>query len=502
MDWVLELRDITKRFPRVVANHRVSLQVRPGEIHALVGENGAGKTTLMNVLFGLLRPDSGEVLIEGKPVDHDRGYLGSDYGLGMIHQHFMLIDRFTALENIILGAEPARGPLLDRVQAVCRVERIMKEYSLRVDLDRKVEGLSVGEEQRVEILKVLYRDARVIIMDEPTAVLTPQECRSLFATLRILVADGRTVIFISHKLEEVMEIADSVTVMRKGRVVGTMPAGSTDPGRLAEMMVGRTLEEHPVSRPPATGGVSLGLEDIGLTGPRGRELVRDLNLEVKAGEILGLCGVEGNGQAEIFELIVGLRAPTSGRITLQGRDITDWPVKRRLDAGIARIPADRRRKGLVGGMSLAENLVLGRHGDRAFGRGPLMDGGAVRSEALELIEAFDIQPADPGIRAGLLSGGNQQKTIVARELARRPRLIVAAHPTRGLDIQAARRIHDLLAQEAARGCGVLLISADLTEIRKLSDRIGVLYRGRLMDMVGPETGDEALGLLMAGVERA
>jgi ABC-type uncharacterized transport system ATPase subunit len=499
----VSIRNVTKAFPRVLANDNVTLDICQGEVHALVGENGAGKTTLMNVLYGLAKPDSGEILLDGKPLPVREGFLGLDYGIGMIHQHFMLIGRFTALENIVLGAEPRRGLLLDVAAARSRIEALMRTYGITVDLGSRVEDLSVGEEQRVEILKVLLRDARVVIMDEPTAVLTPQETATFFATMRTLTQAGKTVIFITHKLEEVMEVADTVTVMRSGRVIGTVPKSGTDAGKLAEMMVGRRLEAIAPRRSRPQSEVLLELRDLSLRSTKGQVLLDGVSLAVRRGEILGLAGVEGNGQAEMFEVITGLRRPTAGRILLRGTDITDAPTSARLRAGMAHIPPDRARMGLVGEMTVRENLILGRQSEERFSGRVLLKQHAIEREAARLVREFEIEPADLEMKAGLLSGGNQQKTIAARELDRDPEFVVASQPTRGLDIGAARRIHELLTRHADAGKGVLLVSADLGEIMTLSDRIGVMYRGRVVGIVERAVAtEEHLGLLMAGAHAA
>jgi simple sugar transport system ATP-binding protein len=501
VDYVVRMKDITKRFPRVVANDRVDLDIKEGEIHALVGENGAGKSTLMNVLYGLTRPDGGEVYVRGDRLPAAAGFLGLDYGIGMIHQHFMLIGQFTALENIILGAEPRLGPMLDMRRARVRVQHLMEEYGIEVDLDRRIDALSVGEEQRVEILRVLYRDAHIIIMDEPTAVLTPQETRSLFSTLKMLTQSGRTVVFITHKLEEVMAMADTVTVMRAGSMIGTMPIGETDVARLAEMMVGRRIEDMPQRKAEISPRPVLKVEDVSLLSAKGQSLLADISLEVHGGEIFGICGVDGNGQDELFEVLIGLRRPTRGRVTFLGEDITHDSTSKRLKAGMAHIPPDRIRMGLVGDLTMKENLILGRHTDERFSGRVFLKAGAVAESADSLVRDFGIEPPVPEMQASLLSGGNQQKVIAARELSREPALLIASQPTRGLDIGAARMIHDLLVRQADAGKSVLLISADLAEIMNLADRIGVMYRGTIVGVVDRAGAtEEDLGLLMAGAK--
>jgi simple sugar transport system ATP-binding protein len=497
---VIQVEGITKRFPRVLANNDVSLKVSRGEVHALIGENGAGKSTLMNIIYGLTRPDSGRVLLDGKPLPVSEGFLGIDHGIGMIHQHFMLIGQFTALENIVLGSEPGKGLFLDTDTARSRVEHLMNEFGIEVDLDRKIDDLSVGEEQRVEILKVLYRDARIIIMDEPTAVLTPQETRGLFATLKTLTAGGRTVIFISHKLQEVMEVARTVTVLRAGGVIDSMPVAETDPARLAELMVGRSIETVSGRRAPSQGEPVLAVEDLSLLAGKGHELLSGVSFSVRRGEIFGIAGVDGNGQDELFEVLIGLRQPSAGRVEFLGRDVSGASTRARMAAGMAHIPPDRIRMGLVTRFSMKQNLILGRHAEEAYAGRVFLKQGNIDRSADRLIRDYEIEPAAPEIAAGLLSGGNQQKVIAAREISRNPELLIASQPTRGLDIGAAERIRGLLIKQAAAGKAVLLISADLSEIINLSDRIGVMYRGQIVGVVpAGEATEEGLGLMMAGV---
>ena len=500
MDFILEMQGITKAFPRTIANNDVDLRVRRGEIHALVGENGAGKTTLMNILYGLIKPDRGRIRLRGAQLPLEDGFLGTDYGIGMIHQHFMLIREFTVLENIILGAEPKKGLALDRPTARRRVERLIDRYGIEADLGRRVRELSVGEEQRVEILKTLYRDAEIVIMDEPTGVLTPQETSGLFETLRELTAGGKTVIFITHKLEEVIEVADTVTVMRQGQVVGTVETSATDAARLAEMMVGRRLDALPRRKGVSPGEPVLSVRDLSLEPRAGVKALRRVSLEVGRGEILGICGVEGNGQHELFETLIGLRQPSSGTISIYGRDVTQEPTSQRREAGMADIPPDRTTMGIVAEFSLRENLLLGRQGERRLTRAGFLRDEAIDAETSRLIDEFDIVPPEPEAKAFSFSGGNQQKIVVARELAREPELLVACQPTRGVDIGASRLIHKWILKQADSGGAVLLVSADLTEILALSDRIGVMYRGEIVGVLGREDAtEEKLGLMMAGV---
>ena len=500
MDFILEISDIRKSFPRTVANDDVSLCVRRGEIHALVGENGAGKTTLMNILYGLIKPDGGRILLRGEELPVREGFLGTEYGIGMIHQHFMLIREFTVLENIILGAEPGKRFVLDRASAGQRIEKLIDKYGIEADLDKRVRDLSVGEEQRVEILKVLYRDAEIVIMDEPTGVLTPQESEGLFETMRELVADGKTVIFITHKLEEVMEVSDTVTVLRGGRVVASVPTCETDAPRLAEMMVGKRIDALPRRTDVSPGATMLKVCGLTLHARTGVKPLQEVSFEVRCGEILGVCGVEGNGQLELFETLVGLRRPASGQILLAGTDVTGRSTSLRRDHGLADIPPDRTTMGIIREFSLKENLLLGRQTERRFSRFGFLDGDEIGKETARLVHEFDIKPRDPEAKGSSFSGGNQQKIVVARELARDPQILVACQPTRGVDIGATRLIHTWILKQADLGRAVLLVSADLAEILSLSDRIGVMYRGRIVGMLGRnEATEEKLGLMMAGV---
>jgi ABC-type uncharacterized transport system ATPase subunit len=500
MNFAVEMENITKTFPRTVANDHVTLRIRAGEIHALVGENGAGKTTLMNVLYGLTRPDSGRVLVMGRELPLKDGFLGTDYGIGMIHQHFMLIPEFTVLENIILGAEPRRGLLLDRETARRRVLGLIEKYGLRAELDRKIREISVGEAQRVEMLKVLYRDADIIIMDEPTGVLTPQESRDLFETMRGLVADGKTVVFITHKLEEVIEVSDHVTVMRRGRVIDDAETSSTDAARIAEMMVGKRLGALPRRRDVAPGGPVLRIEGVSLEPAAGVKPLRNVSLEVRRGEIFGICGVQGNGQLELFEIITGLRQPASGTVRIGEVDFTGAPVSARRNAGLAEIPPDRTTMGIVAEFSLRENLLLGRQNEPRFSKAGFLDRAAIDREGMRLTREFGIDPPDLEATGSSFSGGNQQKIVVARELGRDHEVLLACQPTRGVDVGATRLIHTWLLRQADEGKAVLLVSADLSEILSLSDRIGVIYRGEIVGVLDRrDAALERLGLMMAGV---
>ncbi len=498
----IELRGISKRFPGVVANDRINLQVRRGEIHALVGENGAGKSTLMKILYGLYQPDEGQILVHGRPMPIDTPRRALALGIGMVHQHFMLIPRFTVAENVILGSEPAAGGRLDMQQAVKQIETLARQYEFVLNPREGVANLSVGEQQRVEIIKVLYRGAELLILDEPTAVLVPQEVEDLFNNLRRLKEQGKTIIFISHHLEEVLEIADRITVLRGGTVVGTVPAAAATKAQLAEMMVGRPvlLQIERAAVPP--GEVCLAMRDLVVRGVRGRPVVRAVSLEVRRSEVYGIAGVQGNGQSELVEALVGLRPVAGGEIRIDGEDVTGRSVRAIKLVGVAHIPEDRQRRGLVLPMEVRENLVLGYHRLARFANGPLLDLPAVDEFARERIRAYDIRVPTTGTPALALSGGNQQKVIVAREFAFAPRVLIAAQPTRGLDIGATEFVEQQIMAAKAQGMAVLLVSANLDEVLSLSDRVGVMYRGELVaEFAHDAATPQELGLYMTGTKQ-
>jgi simple sugar transport system ATP-binding protein len=495
---VVSLRELTRRFGPVLANDHVSLDLHRGEVHALVGENGAGKSTLMKVLYGLHPPHSGAIEVDGAPVRIGSPAEAMRLGLGMVHQHFLLVDTLTVAENVVLGREPrGRFGSFDAAAAERTVGERAARHRLAVDPGARVAGLSVGEQQRVEILKVLFRGARVLILDEPTAVLTPQEVDELLGVLRELRGTGTAIVLITHKLAEVKAIADRVTVMRAGRVVGGGDAASLSIERMAELMVGHVpapLGERLAARTGEPVLESLGLE---ARDDRGLPVARGVSLAVAAGEIVGLAGVEGNGQHELVECLAGLRPVTAGRVRVAGRDVTGRGARAHHDAGLAHIPADRLRRGLVRELSVAENLVLGRQ--REVARGPWLGGPSLRERAREPLEAFDVRPREPGVAAGRLSGGNQQKLVAARELGRPARALLAAHPTRGVDLGAVDAIHRRLLAARAAGLGVLLVSSELTELLALSDRILVMTGGRIVHETTPASTDErSLGLWMTG----
>jgi len=501
----LEMRGITKRYPGVVANDHIDLTVRPGEIHALLGENGAGKTTLMNVLYGLARPDEGEILLDGQVV-HIAGPADAiARGINMVHQHFMLVPVLSVADNILLGEETMRGPIfLDRREAHRRIVELGRRFGFEIDPEARVGSLSVGWQQRVEILKALYRNARILVLDEPTAVLTPQETEEIFAVLRHLAEEGHSIVFISHKLYEVLEIADRITVIRRGRVVGERLPGETSEDDLAEMMVGREVQltvDRGTSHP---GGVTLRVEGLHARDDRGTEVVRGVDFEVRSGEILGVAGVAGNGQDELVEVIVGLRRAATGRVVLDDHDITGQSPRRINEAGVGYIPADRQRFGLVLPFPLADNLVLTQYHQAPYARGFRRDDRAIEAHAKERIRQFDVRATSAEVKASTLSGGNQQKVIVAREFGPERRLLVLDQPTRGLDVGSIEFIHRQIIAKRDAGTAVLLVSAELDEVLELSDRIAVMYRGRIVGLRDGRSADKnEIGLLMAtGGERA
>ncbi len=497
---IVELRDITKVFPGVVANDRISIKFYPGEVHALLGENGAGKTTLMNILYGLYPPDGGQIFVRGKPVELKSPTDALACGIGMVHQHFMLVPPFTVAENIILGSEPKRHRFfLDMERAVADVEALSSRYGLKVDPRAKIQDISVGMQQRVEILKALYRGAEVLILDEPTAVLTPQEVDELREITDNLAKQGKAVIFITHKLQEVMAMSQRITVIRAGKVVGTVATASTNPVELARMMVGRDVVLKVDKEPVAAGPVLLAVEDVWADDDRRLPALRGLNLQVRSGEIVGIAGVDGNGQRELAEVLVGTRPAKRGRIYLQGRDITGLSVRARKDLGLGYIPEDRQRLGMILDLSLGENAVLGKHHRLPFTKGLLYDVNEVRNYGKRILDLYDVRSRGVDALGRSLSGGNQQKLVVGREIDSDPNLLIAAQPTRGLDVGAIEFVHRRLLEQRAAGKGILLISLELEELMNLSDRIVVIYEGRFVAEVDPkEVTEEELGLLMTG----
>ena len=496
----LELAGITKRFGALVANDHIDLTVEPGEIHCLLGENGAGKSTLMNVLFGLLHADEGEIRIDDEPVRFADPGDAVRRGIGMVHQHFMLVPVFSVAENVVLGFEPTRGGgFLDHRKARKDIRRLSQEFGLEVNPDALVEHLPVGAQQRVEILKALIRDAKVLILDEPTAVLTPQEIEALFRIMRSLALAGRSILFITHKLKEVLAVADRITVMRLGKVVGAADPTAVDEAELAAMMVGRSVELVVRKEPPKPGPVVLELRGVRIVDARGVAVVDGVDLEVRAGEIVALAGVQGNGQTELSEAVCALRNPEAGTIRLDSTDLTKATPKAALRAGVANVPEDRQVDGLVLGMSIADNLVLDLFDREPFARHGARDLARVAADGEIKLAEFDIRAPSARETVGNLSGGNQQKVVVARELSRPVKLLVASQPTRGLDVGSIEYVHRRIIEERDRGAGVLLVSSELDEVLALGDRIAVMYRGRIVGIVGPSAGRDRIGLMMAGI---
>ena len=506
---VLEMRGVTKLFPTgTLANDAIDLALRPGEIHALLGENGAGKSTLMNILYGLVTPDAGEIRIDGQPVTIHDPADAIARGIGMVHQHFMLVPVLSVAENVVLGDEIVRaGQILDLGEGARRIKLLAQKLGFEIDPSTRVDQLSVGQQQRVEILKAIYRNARILVLDEPTAVLTPQETREIFEVFRRLRAEGGSVIFISHKLDEVIEIADRITVIRRGKVVGSRRPAETNENELAELMVGRAVNLRVDRGHSHPGEVALEVAGLRAKDDRGHEALRGLDLVVRAGEIVGIAGVAGNGQDEIVEALIGLRRPTAGTIRLGGEDLTRATVDRRRDRGISFVPADRHRFGLVLTYPIDDNLALTRYGDPPFAggfAGIISKFRAIAASAVRLMKEFDIRASGPKALAATLSGGNQQKVVVAREFGQEVRLLVLDQPTRGLDVGSIEFIHKQVIARRDRGAAVLLVSAELDEVLELSDRILVAFRGNIVgNFAADEAQRERIGLLMAtGATRA
>ena len=494
----LELRGITKRFGSLVANDAIDFELKRGEIHALLGENGAGKSTLMNVLYGLHHPDEGEILLDGEPVTIDSARKAIGLGIGMVHQHFMLVPVMTVAENLVLGTEPSRGPLLDYKEAVRRARELSEQYGLAIRPEAKVEDLGVGAQQRVEILRALFRGAKVLVLDEPTAVLTAQESQDLFKVLRTLTAGGTSVVFISHKLNEVLDIADRVTVLRRGKKIDTVPTEGATERSLATLMVGRDVLLR-VDKPEHTPGEPvLEVRDLHVVDDRGLPAVRGLDLQVRAGEIVGLAGVDANGQSELIEAITGLRHVESGQILVDGEDVTGRSPREMIDAGIGHIAEDRHRRGLVLQFDLAENISL--HGYRRpdMTRWGWLSPKKMDDRARGLLTEYDVRGGKVETLASSLSGGNQQKVVIAREISSDPKVLIAAQPTRGLDVGAIEFVHRRLVEERDKGRAILLISLELEEIRSLSDRALVIYEGQIAAELDPSASEEDFGVYMTG----
>jgi simple sugar transport system ATP-binding protein len=502
---MLELREITKRFGDVLANDRVSIKVRKGTIHAIVGENGAGKSTAMRIAYGFYTADSGEIIVDGDARQIRSPHDAIALGLGMVHQHFMLVDTMTVAENIVLGAEPGSAGAIDLGKAAQEIRALSDEFRLSVDPHALVESLSVGQQQRVELLKALYRHAQTLILDEPTAVLTPQEVEEFFAILRRMREQGKTVIIITHKLSEVLAISDEVTVMRDGRVVGGVPTRETNAAELARMMVGRDVLLRVEKPEPKVGPVVLQVKRLSVIVRGGERGVRDVSFEARAGEIVGVAGVEGNGQTELIEALAGLSpaSQVTGAMEFEGRDITGASARARREMGIAHIPEDRHRRGLLLDFDLSENSILGVHyRPPAVTGGVMLNTAGIRGRALEVIKDFDVRPPNPDLPARALSGGNQQKLVIGREFGLKPKLLLVSQPTRGVDIGAIEFIHRKLVSLREAGCAILLVSAELEEVTSLADRLLIFYHGRIVGEVDPKQAThEEIGLLMTGGKR-
>jgi len=496
---VLELRGITKRFPGVVANDHVDFDLRDGEVHALLGENGAGKSTLMNILYGLYSPDEGQIFLNGKPVKMRSPNDAIERGIGMVHQHFMLIPVMTVAENIVLASEPSKaGVLLDYGTARRRVRELSESFNFSLNPDARVANITVGQQQRVEILKALYRQADILILDEPTAVLTPQEAHELFEILQKLKQEGLSIIFITHKLNEVLEIADRISVLRRGKVVETAPRAGATQESLARAMVGREVLLRVDKAPAAPGDTALSVRDLHAFDDRGLEVVRGVSFDVHGGEIVGLAGVDGNGQSELIDALAGLRKPSAGEISLAGKDVTGASVSKILDLGLGHIPEDRQRRGLVLEFSLADNLALHDFDKAPYSRLGWLHPKRIIGAARKLLQQFDVRGGSPQTRASALSGGNQQKVVLAREMSRDPRVLIAAQPTRGLDVGAIEFVHRRLIEARDAGEAVLLVSLELEEVLSLADRILVIYEGQIVAEYGPDVTEEELGIAMTG----
>lgn len=502
MEYVIEMLGIRKEFPGIVANDNITLQLKKGEIHALLGENGAGKSTLMNVLFGLYQPEKGEIRVKGKSVKITNPNIANDLGIGMVHQHFMLVDPFTVTENIILGSEITKGGKIDIKTAEKKVSEISEKYGLAVDPRAKIQDISVGMQQRVEILKTLYRGAEILIFDEPTAVLTPQEIHELIQIMKTLIKEGKSIILITHKLKEIMEVCDRVTVIRKGVGIGTVNVNETNPNDLASLMVGRevTFKTEKIEASPKQ--EVLQIKDLRVKDARGLPAINGLDLTIRAGEIVGIAGVDGNGQTELLEAITGLRKSESGSILLNGKEIRNFSPRKVTESGVGHIPQDRHKHGLVLDFPIGENMVLQTYYQKPYSKGGILNYKEIYKKAKGLISEFDVRTPSEYTPARALSGGNQQKAIIGREVDRNPDLLIAAQPTRGLDVGAIEFIHKRLIEQRDNGKAVLLLSFELDEVMNVSDRIAVIYEGQIVAIVDPkETTEQELGLLMAGSKR-
>ncbi|ENK1244143.1 ABC transporter ATP-binding protein [Clostridium botulinum] len=499
MEKVIEMKEITKVFPGTIANDNVNFDLNKSETHVLLGENGAGKTTLMNVLYGLYQAEKGEIFVNGKKVNILGPNDAIKQGIGMVHQHFMLVHNFTVAENIVLGIEPKKGLKIDINKAIKDVEEISKKYGFSIDPKSVIEDISVGQQQKVEILKALYRGAEILILDEPTAVLTPQEIDELGIIIDNLKKQGKSIILITHKLKEVMKMSDRVTIIRRGKVTGTVNTKETNIDELAELMVGRKVNLQMDKKPQNLGKEILKVENLQAKDKRGVDVLKGVNLSVRSGEIVGLAGVDGNGQSEFIEVITGLRKANAGSVNLNGDEIINKSSRQIIDKGVGHIPEDRHKRGLILKYSLYENAVLGKHHKSPFSKGIVMNYKAIREHCNTLIEEFDVRTPNDEVNASALSGGNQQKLIAAREISKDPDLLIASQPTRGLDVGAIEYIHKRLVKEREDGKAVLLVSLELDEILSLSDRIAVMYDGKIVKILDrKDATEQKLGILMAG----
>ncbi|UOQ48639.1 ABC transporter ATP-binding protein [Gracilibacillus caseinilyticus] len=500
MDYAIEMLNIRKEFPGIVANDNITVQLKKGEIHALLGENGAGKSTLMNVLFGLYQPEKGDIRVNGKAVNITNPNIANELGIGMVHQHFMLVEPFTVTQNIVLGSEPTnKFGKIDLAKASKEIKELSDQYGLQVDPEAKISEISVGMQQRVEILKTLYRGAEVLIFDEPTAVLTPQEINELIDIMRSLIKEGKSIILITHKLKEIMEVCDRCTVIRKGKGIGTVNVADTNTTELASLMVGREVSFKTEKKLAEPKGTVLAIKDLFVRDSRKVDLVKGLNLDVRAGEIVGIAGVDGNGQSELIEAITGLAKSRSGSITLLNKEITKLSPRKITESGIGHIPQDRHKYGLVLDYSVGENIVLQTYYQKPYSNARVLKYKEIFDKAEKIIEEYDVRTPSVYTKARALSGGNQQKAIIGREVDRSPKLLIAAQPTRGLDVGAIEFIHKKLIEERDKGSAILLVSFELDEIMNVSDRIAVMFDGKIVADVKPEeTNEQELGLLMAG----
>ncbi|MBY7025945.1 ABC transporter ATP-binding protein [Clostridium botulinum] len=503
MEYVVEMLNIRKEFPGIVANDNITVRLKKGEIHALLGENGAGKSTLMSVLFGMYQPERGVIKVRGKEVKISNPNVANDLGIGMVHQHFKLVHNFTVTENIILGCEPKKGLTVDIKSAAKKIKELSEKYSLNVDPYAKIEDITVGMQQRVEILKMLYRNAEVLILDEPTAVLTPQEIDELMKIMKNLIKEGKSIIIITHKLKEIKAVADNCTVIRRGKYIGTVNVQETSQAKMAEMMVGRPVSFNVEKEDKKPGEVILKVDNLSVMNNKKVLGLKNFSIEVKAGEILGVAGVEGNGQSELIEAITGMRSVQSGKVYFEGKDITDMSIRKRIDSGIAHIPEDRQKRGLVLDYTIEDNIVLEIYGREPFSKHGLLNREAIHNYAEKIIEEFDVRSGEGGASfARTMSGGNQQKAIIGREIELDPDLLIAVQPTRGLDVGSIEYIHKRLVEQRDAGKAVLLISLELSEVLNLSDRIAIINSGELIGTVNAsETNENEVGLMMAGIQR-